>query len=169
MSLSSKALLLILTFAVTACGFEPIYGRRDEDSSAAALQQVKINLISDRIGQQLHNALLDRMNPRGRPKNPRYTLNINISSSKEQLGIQRDDTATRAKLTVIARYQLDSADGKLLSGTSRAVSGYNIVDSDYATQVAEQNAIDRNVRLISEDIRNRLALFLGSRAARQPS
>ncbi len=152
----------LLAVALVACGFQPIYTQQDDRSNAAVeLQKVQINLIQDRMGQKLHNALLDRLNPRGRPGNPEYFLNVTLRTSKVSLGIQRDDTSTRAKLTIIATYSLnDKNNERLFKSISRSVSGYNIVDSDYATQSAEFDAIDRSLRVISEDIRTRLAVFL---------
>lgn len=160
-SLRPLAAATALLLAVAACGFQPIYTRQDTRANAAVeLQKVQVNLIQDRIGQKLHNNLLDRLNPRGRPTEPAYFLDVRLSTSKVDLGIQRDDTATRAKLTIIASYTLRDREGTLFRGVSRSVSGYNIVQSDYATLSAEFDAIDRSLRVISEDIRSRLAVFL---------
>ena len=161
---------LFLVLALAGCGFQPIYTRQDSSSNAAVeLQKVQVNLIQDRIGQQLHNALLDRLNPRGRPASPEYFLDVKLSTTKVDLGIQRDDTATRAKLTIIARYTLSDREEQLFTGISRSVSGYNIVQSDYATLSAEFDAINRSLRVISEDIRSRLAVFLSQRRNGQRS
>jgi len=159
----------LLAATLCACGFQPIYTRQDSSSNAAVeLQKVQVNLINDRMGQKLHNALLDRLNPRGRPAKPEYYLDVRMSTSKVNLGIQRDDTSTRAKLTIIATYSLKNREkDTLFKSVSRSVSGYNIVDSDYATQSAEFDAIDRSVRVISEDIRARLAVFLSQGGGRQ--
>lgn len=155
---------LIVALTLAGCGFQPIYTRQDSTANAAVeLQKVQVNLIRDRMGQKLHNALLDRLNPRGRPASPEYFLDVQLSMSKVNLGIQRDDTATRAKLTLIASYRLSDSEEMIFKGISRSVSGYNIVDSDYATLSAEFDAIDRALRVISEDIRSRLAVFLSQR------
>ncbi len=155
---------LIVALTLAGCGFQPIYTRQDTSANAAVeLQKVQVNLIQDRNGQKLHNALLDRLNPRGRPTSPEYYLNVRLSMSKVNLGIQRDDTATRAKLTLVASYSLNDSEETIFRGISRSVSGYNIVESDYATQSAEFDAIDRALRVISEDIRSRLAVFLSQR------
>jgi len=168
---SPSRLVAIWVLAVTlaACGFQPIYTRQDDPSNAAVeLQKVHVNLIQDRMGQKLHNNLLDRLNPRGRPANPDYYLDVTVKTSKVSLGVQRADTSTRAKLTVIASYSLKNRDKRLLfRSVSRSVSGYNIVDSDYAAQSAEFDAIDRSLRVISEDIRARLAVFLSQGGGRR--
>ena len=159
----------LLALALAGCGFQPIYTRQETTANAAVeLQKVQVNLIKDRIGQQLHNNLLDRLNPRGRPDNPEFFLNVSLSTSKVDLGIQRDDTSTRAKLTVIASYSLTDRNKKtIFRSVSRSVSGYNIVESDYATQSAEFDAINRSLRVISEDIRSRLAVFLSQGGGQQ--
>ena len=146
------------------CGFQPLYGQRDRGSVAAELAAVKIKLIENRIGQQLHNFLLDRLNPRGKPATAIYDLIIELEESKEDLAIRKDETATRANLTLRAEYELRRvATGEILvEGFSRSVTSYNIVDSDFATLSAESDARKRAVREISEDIKVRLGIYFSA-------
>lgn len=146
------------------CGFQPLYGQRDHGSVAAELAAIKINLIEDRIGQQLHNFLLDRLNPRGEPATAIYDLIIALKESKEDLAIRKDATATRANLTLRAEYELQrAATGEILvEGSIRSVTSYNIVDSDFATLSAESDARERAVREISEGIKIRLGIYFSA-------
>ena len=51
---------------VAGCGFEPLHARKT-GAAPSLLAKIRIEPITDRIGQQLHNLLLDRLNPKGRP------------------------------------------------------------------------------------------------------
>lgn len=146
------------------CGFQPLYGQRDRGSVAAELAAVKIKLIENRIGQQLRNFLLDRLNPRGEPATAIYDLTIALEESRENLAIRKDETATRANLTLRANYVLErAATGEILvEGFIRSVTSYDIVDSDFATLSAESDARKRAVREISEDIKIRLGIYFSA-------
>ena len=147
---------------VGACGFSPLYGSGSSvsNSTIAHLSLIKINSIKDRAGQQLHNMLLDRLSPRGESNKPLYTLTTILSISKGSLGIQRDSSTTRAKLTIVTNMELTDNKGQKLTGFSiRSTSGYSLTDTPYATQSAEADATIRSLREISEKARLRLAAF----------
>ena len=57
---------------VSGCGFRPLYGAKSLGSVDSELARIKIGIISERSGQQLHNYLLDRLNRKGRPEKPLY-------------------------------------------------------------------------------------------------
>ncbi|HYE00318.1 MAG TPA: LPS assembly lipoprotein LptE [Alphaproteobacteria bacterium] len=153
--------LLALALTLGACGFQPMYGATGSDTVAVAqeLQSIRVATIADRSGQVLRNYLLDRLTPRGRPAQPRYTLEITLAETVTRLSILRDDTALRQQLVMNASYRLLGADGKVvLSGTSRSLKGYNKPDEQYAVLVTEQDARERVLREIGEDIINRLGV-----------
>ncbi|MFT6580026.1 MAG: LPS assembly lipoprotein LptE [Alphaproteobacteria bacterium] len=164
MLLYSKTLCFgVALWLLAACGFQPLYGSRGSGSAVeAALADIQITLIKDRAGQQLHNYLLDRLNPRGAPARPRFVLSVVSTISKTELGIERDETATRAKLSLSAKFELkDIASQRILTaGAARSTNSFNIVDSDFATLSAEKDAIDRAARVVSEEIKTRLSLYL---------
>ena len=160
---SSKSLALVGVLVVlSGCGFKPIYGDRDGHNVKAEFSAIKIELIKDRIGQQLHNQLLDKVNPFGRPASPQYSLTVKLSESKRELAVKKSEIATRANLNFTANFNLTRlrpSSKTLLTGTSEVVSSYNILQSDYATSVAEKDARRRAVRELSADIANRLAAY----------
>lgn len=128
--------------------------------AAQQLSLVQVNNIPNRLGQQLRNSLIDRFYIDGRPVSPEYTLDIALNPSVIKLGIAVDDSATRAELNVLATYTLRNAQGAaVLSGTTSSVSNFNILRSQYATLIGEQDAYDRSVAQLSEDITRRLSLF----------
>jgi hypothetical protein len=46
------------------------------------------------------------------------------------------------------------------TGTAKAISSYNILDSDYANLIAERDASSNAVSNLSKDIARQLALWL---------
>ncbi|MCG8696166.1 MAG: LPS assembly lipoprotein LptE [Minwuiales bacterium] len=163
----SKALAAFLLLGtLAACGFEPLYGNRIEQGPAGpAMAATYVAPIPDRIGQQVRNNLLDRLNPAGIPDRPLYTLQIALSADKEGLAIRQDETVTRFNLTLQAEFALvDRAQGKpVFRGKTRSIAAYNVVESPFATLIAEQDAEARAAREISEEIRNQVALYFASR------
>ena len=149
---------------VTGCEVRPLYGERRDTgrSTADEIAQVEIKALPDRTGQQFNNLLRDRLNPRGLPAEPLYVLEIRLSETISELALRRDETATRANLKLRADYQLRRKDDKrvVLNGFAQSVNSYNILESQFATQIAEQNARERGLRELSDDIRARLAVYL---------
>lgn len=161
------ALAAAVVLAAAGCGFEPLYGRKSAGDIEAQLSSVKIQTISGRVGQQLHNYLLDRINRDGRPETPLYLLSVTIEVSTTRLGIERDERATRTKLVLSADVQLQdiATEEVLLARSARSTNSYNIVDSAISTRSAELDAIDRAAREVSEDIRLMLSLYFRRRQA----
>lgn len=166
------AAILALT-ALAGCGFQPLYatGNDGETVTEDGLAATRIVPIEGRTGQQLHNLLRDRLNPAGQSTTPAYVLEVAVSKRIVQLGIRKDETATRANLTMTARFKLRDAKTNrvLLGSTSVSVSSYNILDALYATTVAENDAVKRGLRELANDIRLRLAVYFADpRTAKKP-
>jgi LPS-assembly lipoprotein len=162
---------LVLLFAGTllagpGCGFEPLYGGGERNPTVAELNRVEIGRISDRVGQELRNNLIDRMStdPTGAPA--LYYLSAEISQSRSALAIQFDDSITRYNLAMIANIVLsDLATGQVIyQNDVRATGSYNVVGSDYATLVSEQDAEKRAAREISDEIVTLISVFFSRRS-----
>jgi LPS-assembly lipoprotein len=155
--LAGWGLLLSLTL-LPGCGYQPLYGANSP--AAQQLPLVQINNIPDRLGQRLRNRLIDRFYSDGRPASPEYTLDISLVPSVYKLGIALDDSATRAELSLAANYTLRNMQGAaVFTGSTTAVTNFNILRSQYATLIGEQDAYDRGVAQVSEDITRRVSLF----------
>jgi LPS-assembly lipoprotein len=155
--LAGWGLLFCLTL-LPGCGYQPLYGANTP--AAQQLPLVQINNIPNRLGQQLRNSLIDRFYRDGRPASPEYTLDISLAPSVYKLGIALDDSATRAELNLLATYTLRNTQGAaVLSGSTNAVSNFNILRSQYATLIGERDAYDRSVAQVSDDITRRISLY----------
>jgi len=162
---------VLLALSMAACGFQPLYGRGSVGDVETQLSRTKIEIIPDRVGQQVHNYLLDRINRKGRPTDPLYLLSVKINVDKVRLGIERDESATRAKLVVVANIRLQDIETEevLLKRSARSSNSYNIVGSAIATRSAELDAVDRAAREVSEEIRLLLSLYFRRRGAQVTS
>jgi LPS-assembly lipoprotein len=160
------AVLALLPLLAAGCGFQPLYGQNAAGSSVDdQLAAVRIQPLKERNGQILHNLLRDRLNPYGQPAEPRYSLSISVSQVSEETGIRRDETASRAVLTLYASYSLVDAQGQVLTqGLARSSSAYNILDTSYASSVSRQDAQERALTELAEDLKLRLASFFSAHA-----
>ncbi|MEX2618520.1 MAG: LPS assembly lipoprotein LptE [Alphaproteobacteria bacterium] len=154
--------LLVALALLAGCGFQPLYGTTASSGGVTEqYQQIHVDPIPDRIGQQIRNFLLDRLNPYGQPARPAYRLTVEPTISITELGIKRDETATRALLLLHVRYSLleSATDRELFAASARSTNSFNIVDSEFATKSAENDALERAAREVSEAIRIRLGIF----------
>lgn len=152
---------VLAVLAVAGCGFEPLYGKRGQNDVITEFAYIDVAPIRDRVGQQLRNALVQRLHAAGRAPAARYRLVTELDESTSSLAVRKSALATRANLQMTARYQLFVATGgESLVDYSEAVTvSYNILDSEFATLMAERNARERAVIALSEDIRNRLGIY----------
>jgi LPS-assembly lipoprotein len=155
-------LLLGLCLLLAACGFQPLYGRGgDGPTTTEEMAATRILPMPDRVGQIMHNMLRDRLNPRGQPRAPAYLLRVSLGEVKEELGVRKDETATRANLTLSASFSLHEAatDKVLFSGFVTSINSYNILENQFATIFSESDARERALRELSDDIRIRLGVY----------
>jgi LPS-assembly lipoprotein len=161
LSLVAAALLL------AGCGFRPLYGERANSPAATQyMAAVEIAPIPERIGQELQNHLRVRLNPRGMSANTKYRLQTSLREIRTDLAIRDDASATLANLQLIANYTLHDATSNdvLYKGQSRFTASYNLVRSQFANLVAEDDARSRAVEAISDDMRIRLGIYFDRQA-----
>jgi len=147
--------------ALAGCGFQPLHSKK-AGASAAGLAEIRIAPIADRIGQQLHNLLLDKLTPLGPPAVARYVLRVTLSESLQNLAVRKDDVATRANLVMRARFSLARPldDTPLMTSNAISANSYNILRQEFPTLSAENDARARAVRELSDEIRTRIAIYL---------
>jgi len=166
-ALASAALVGLLA---SACGFEPVYTAQRTNAGivgpTADLYAIRVVPIADREGQLLHNMLLDRLNPNGRPGRPLYELSTLVDISVSNLGVLADATSSRARVRVQASSTLTGAGDPHLF-EAEAVSSFNITESDYASVAAEDAAIERSLATIADKLTLQLAAFFRKARAQE--
>lgn len=145
---------------LAGCGFEPLLGRAGDSADAIEeLAATRIEPIPDRSGQVLRNALLDRLTPQGQAPGTRYVLRIRVSEPRQTILLRRDDVISRSSYSAQATFDLRDAQGqRVFSGSSSFTTDYEIATSEFATRTSLENARDRVMELVANDIRNQLAL-----------
>ena len=116
-------------------------------------------------GQQLYTFLLERLTPRGVPARPDYVLSVKLNEGIQDLAQRKDASATRSNLVIDATYILSSSDRQhplRIQGEVTSINSYDRVASEYATLAAEEDARDRALRTIADEIRTRIAATLGN-------
>jgi LPS-assembly lipoprotein len=155
--------LSLAAFGLAGCGYRPLYGSGPGGSGVdSELAKVRVGLIADRAGHRLRNHLLDRMNPRGEPALPAYSLNVTLVESRVDLGVRRDETRTRANLILTATFQLRdlSSNRILFAASARRVASFNISDAEFSTISAESAARRRSAEGLANEITQRVAIHL---------
>ena len=149
----------IVFFIFTSCGYEPIYSKNANTNKE--LLSISVQNIKNRPGQILRNTLLNKLNPERERVITKYRLIVEISESKSSLAYRRDMSATRTDLKVNANYLLkDIKNGEiLLKQEAKSISSFDVVESVYATLIAEKDVREKNLKVISNDIYTNLVLF----------
>ncbi|MGB3723345.1 MAG: LPS assembly lipoprotein LptE [Pacificimonas sp.] len=154
--------MALLPLALAACQLTPVYGGGANSAAARTLGAISVPAIPDRSGYLVRQALLDRVGGTGET---RYRLDVRLDDEITGLGIRGDDSITRERRTLRARWQLiDTKSGNtLIDETVRADSGIDVVSSDYAVVAAETDAMERLSVEIANQIAARIAVYAKQR------
>jgi LPS-assembly lipoprotein len=155
-SLFVPALLLI---ALSGCGLQPLYSGGSKGAVATTLASVSVDPIEGKNGWLMRNALNDRL--RAGDGAARYRLTVALDDQIEGFGIRADDTITRERRTLRARYQLvDTTTGAtVIDATAGSDAGIDVVSSEYATIAGENSALENLTQRVADQIVTRLSLY----------
>lgn len=162
------ALSLMAALTLSACGFRPLYGTASiPEGAETAFGAIQIAPVaatndSDRIGYLVSDALDRALHTPGHNETARYELKVALADERRGLSIQDDSSTTRYNYRLTADWTLAPAgsNAALASGRAETTASYNVVDSQYATQIARKDAEDRAAREIAEQIKLRVAVAL---------
>lgn len=129
---------------------------------ARALSDVSVGPIEGQSGWLVRNALTDRLGAGQQNGETRYRLDIRLDDKVEGLGQLSNDTTTRERRTLRARYQLiDLVSGSVvLDATAGSDAGFDVVNSEYAVIAAEQTALENLAQEVADQIVTRISLRL---------
>lgn len=160
-----RAAPLLLSLAtLSACGLHPLYGGGGSGVVATTLQQVEVTPIEGKSGWLVGNSLRDRLASGGGAA--LYRLDVKLDDKIAGLGVRSDDSVSRERRTLRARYQLvDLSTGAvLLDATAGSDAGIDVVGSEYATIAAENTALERLADIVADKIVARVALYAQRRS-----
>ena len=154
---------------LSGCGFRPLYGNASSAGGGRVMDQlaeVRVQPLPDRTGQIMHNMLTERLNPLGQPAATRYALSMSLSESITEVGLETDETASRANLTLRASFRLvdPSSNRVLYRGLSRSTNSYDIIENQFASGVAEDDARRRGIEQVANEVMERLGVYFATGA-----
>ena len=154
---------LLALLLLSGCGLWPVYSGGTNSLASRTLSEIAVAPIPDRAGFLVRKAVQARL---GDPAaSARFRLEIELDDSIEGFGIRGDDSITRERRTLRARYRLVSSDGRrtYLDATARSDAGIDVVrSSDYAVVAAETSALERLSTELAQQITARVALLIQS-------
>jgi LPS-assembly lipoprotein len=152
----------VIALVAGGCGFHPLYG---SGPTSGALQntfaQIYVEPVHDlsvaNTGYDLRNSVIDSLGATSGAA--QYHLKLTMTQTTQGIALQNDASITRYNDTLTVTYSLvDMATGKeVTKGTETGLSAYNVVQSPYASLIAQQDA-DRRV---AQDVAERIRLDLG--------
>jgi len=155
----------VFSVVLAACGFQPLYGDAGAGNNIGnTLSTVYVEQISDRVGYELRNDLLDRLDATGNPSTSRFRLKLFLTEKEDPIVFQPNTNITRYNYTLTAHYDLMPTAGTetVKSGDVTAFAAYNVAASPflYSTVAAQRDAKNRAANEIAERIKTELAVYL---------
>jgi len=164
-ALTASCLMLIAVSLLSGCAMRPLYGTASADGSVPeALESVMIPEADNRLGQLIRNDLISYFRPAGSGEPDRYALVINSRSREENAVEEEDSHIARRTVRVNAAFILkDISSGKpVFQGKTFSVVSYDRTGQSFSDLQAFNNAIERAARVVSSDIRTRVAAYFAT-------
>jgi len=151
---------LMLALLLPACSLQPLYSGGSKGAVAQTLGTISVAPIEGKNGWLMRNALTNRLGAQG-SNSAQFRLVVVLDDQIEGFGVRADDTVTRERRTLRARYQLVSVTTgeTVLDTTAGSDAGIDVVSSEYAT-IAGENSILENLTLkVADQIVTRLSIY----------
>ena len=152
---SRTAHTLVLSLALAACGYEPVSapGAPAGDLRGTIAIDAPIDLAGQALVEQLERRL-------GLATNPDYRLSAELRLRNEGIGFTPDEAITRFNVEGQARYQLVEISSGLTvkTGEAQNFTSYSATSTQFATEAARRDAIDRLMISMADQITAELLL-----------
>jgi LPS-assembly lipoprotein len=154
------AALALACAPLGACGLHPMYAGGGSGAVARDAGAVAVSAIGGKAGYLVHNALTDRLGAGG-TSTARYRLDVRLDEKLTGIIVQTDDSVSRERRLMRARYQLTdlSTNTVMLDATADADAGIDIGANEYAVIAAEQTAQEN----LATDIANQIVTQVAAR------
>ncbi|WP_419827027.1 LPS assembly lipoprotein LptE [Sphingomonas sp.] len=153
--------LFPLFLLLGGCGLHPLYGGGPSSAAGRLLATVSVDPIDGQAGWLVRHSLIDRLGSASRTS-AEYRLEVELDDQIVGLGINDQNTVTRERRTLRARYRLvdtSRAGVVVVDATAGADAGIDVTSSDYSTLAAEQKTLENVSDEIADQIVARLALY----------
>jgi LPS-assembly lipoprotein len=159
----------LLSFA--GCGFRPVYMPTASGGAGPATRElaaIHVNIIPDRPGQLLRQALQQRFRGAGGDETPLYDLSVRYWIAGQGIAILQNNNVTRIKLIGNADWSLvgrDPGRTPITQGFARAIDGVNNFDQQtFGVDLGTEQATARLAQAVADEIALRLAAFFREKA-----
>jgi LPS-assembly lipoprotein len=151
---------VMLALLLPACSLQPLYSGGSKGAVAQTLGTISVAPIEGKNGWLMRNALIDRLGAQ-ESNSAQFRLIVVLDDQIEGFGVRADDTVTRERRTLRARYQLVSvATGEtVLDTTAGSDAGIDVVSSEYATIAGENSALENLTQKVADQIVTRLSIY----------
>jgi LPS-assembly lipoprotein len=165
-----QLLALVSGATLSGCGFQPVYMPTASGKAGVAqreLAAIHVDLIPDRPGQLLRQALQQRFELTSSSSSYRYDLSVAFWITGEGIAVLPDTNTTRIRSIGNANWTLTAQNpGKtrLTAGTAKAANAINIFDTQYFALDLENEAIQRQIAdALADQITLQLAAYFRER------
>ena len=145
----SRRTVLAAAVAVAGCGFRPAYA---PDGPATGLRgDVEVQTPDSRAGFALTRQLEQRL---GLPEDPAYVLRTDVELGASVTGMPENEVAVRRIIVSGVAYTLSQIDsGEIVRrGRVQNFAGYSSTSTTVATQFAQEDALERVMALLADQI-----------------
>jgi LPS-assembly lipoprotein len=143
------------------CGFHPLYA--PGGGTAAGLGDVFVDVIPNRNGQLLREALERRLEGTGSDGSKQYELTVGLIFSGSAIGIQGDNSSDRTRFLGTATYTLKQPGllgKKIMTHTVRSLDGTNVIDEQFFYSDLSAEAVQRRMaENLADQIVQELAIY----------
>jgi LPS-assembly lipoprotein len=167
-----RMLALAAGATLSGCGFQPVYMPTASGKAGVAqreLAAIQVDIIPDRPGQLLRQALQDRLEMGSSGIARRYELSVAFGISGEGIAIEQNTTVTRLRMIGTATWNLIAQDPgrtRLTSGSAKSVDAINIFDTQYFAADQENEVVQRRLaEALADQITLQLATFFRKQEA----
>ena len=156
---------MLFSLSLSGCGWKPLYtiDSADADTADASITDARFTIdpIPERAGQLLRSYL--RFNLRAKTiQNLSYRLKVDLKTSFDLSGLQRDATYTRSSLSAVAYFQLSDIqnDKIIFKGQKNISTDFDYVPDPYANISAQREYTKRLMKRLAERISIRILAFI---------
>lgn len=144
-------------FALSACGFQPVYA--PANSALAAGGPITVEPIRGRSGYMLRRALQQELAIGLPGVTEPATLNVVLNEGLTRLAFKPDGAAARSSISARGEYVLARSSGAI-SGQVRADTDFSVPSQPYGDIAAQTSASDRTMRELAKRMVQDLRLQL---------
>ena len=151
MSLFDRRTALLSLFALSGCGFTPVYGTGPEGQGNNLRGRIDVAVPKDEEGFELVKRLEDRL---GLPQAADLSMTAEIRISEESVGFLPDGEISRVNVVGRVDWRLARiGDGVgVASGSERSFTSYSATSTTVATTFAQRDARRRLMIILADRI-----------------